>query len=154
MPSILPGNERQITAPDRVEGLTRSPEPMTDTLTETASSSRLPDDVLEAAMEKHQKFDRLVWYARKAPADCEEYWAGVSEEIKHGALNSVARIEEHFPDECDELRGPDGAWTHGFNSGMLAALRWILDACCQDELDGVPIGGLEFAEENFPSLDT
>ena len=102
------------------------------------------DDVLEHVQKKLDMYDKLVWYARKAPAH-HPSWEGVPEDIKTGALNSVARVEEMFPDECDELRGEHSDWTHGFNSGCLAAIRFILTAASE---------GPETAEEWWPELDT
>lgn len=120
-----------------------------------ATPSRLPDDVRAGVHRMAKKYDKLVWFARKAPADCEEYWAGVPEEIKTRALNAASQVAELYPDETDALRSESGNWEHGFNSGALAAMRWILDACDLDDLDGEgPIGSVDFADENFPSLDT
>ena len=102
------------------------------------------DDVLENISEKLEKAEKLVWYARKAPAD-DPSWDGVPEDIRTGALNAVARVEEMFPDDVDELRGEHGDWQHGFNSGVLAALRFVLTAASE---------GPETAEEWWPELDT
>ena len=116
--------------------------------------SRLPDDVCAGVYRMANKYDRLVWYARKAPSD-HPSWDGVPEDIKTGALNEAACVSEMYPDETDNLRGETGDWEHGFNSGMLAAMRWILDACDLDDLEGFgPIGSVDYADENFPSLDT
>ena len=98
-----------------------------------------------ALMKMLDKYELLVWYARKAPTS-DPSWDGVPEEIKTGALNAMAQVEEHHPDEVDSLRCPNcGDWAHGFNSGVLAALRWALTAA-QD--------GLALADEEFPQLDT
>jgi hypothetical protein len=92
------------------------------------------------------KYESLVWYARKAPADNVEYWSKLPDEIKTGALNAMAQVEEHHPDEVDSLRCCEcGDFSHGFNSGVLAALRWVLTA--QEE-------GIEEADNCFPELDT
>ena len=46
---------------------------------------------------------------------------------------------------CGSL-DPDGSdWTHGFNSGMLACLRFVATALEQD---------IEAAHDEFPVLDT
>ena len=58
------------------------------------------------------------------------------------------RIEKEYPDEVNELNGLSAEhinWHHGFNSGMVAALRYILT---MDDL------GLEQADEEFPMLDS
>ena len=109
-----------------------------------------------------EKYESLVWFARSNPKDS-VFWDKVPAEIRTGALNSQARVEEQYPDEIDELRSDHGSWTHGFNSGMLACLRLIqtasnpqliTDPDCSD--DGQPfwVGGLEEAKEEFPCLDT
>ena len=107
-------------------------------------------EVKDHLIEMSSKYLDLVWYARKAPLDDPDYWDGVPEEIKHGAGNSMSRVEEMFPDEIDELKSDHGDWTHGFNSGMLAAIRFVLTA----EYDDDPDGGLQGAIEDFPELDT
>ena len=97
-----------------------------------------------AAME--ERYFSLVWYARKAPPEDAEYWADTTAEIKTAALNEMARVEEFLPEEVASLKCPDCCdWSHGFNSGALAALRWVMTA----ESEGV-----ELADEEFPMLDT
>lgn len=72
------------------------------------------------------KYESLVWYARKAPADDAEYWSKLPDAIKTGALNAMAQVEEHHPDEVDSLRCCEcGDFSHGFNSGVLAALSTL-----------------------------
>uniref|UniRef100_A0A6C0JX18 Uncharacterized protein n=1 Tax=viral metagenome TaxID=1070528 RepID=A0A6C0JX18_9ZZZZ len=62
---------------------------------------------------------------------------------KYACLVSYARsktpyVEVHpalqrYPKECDKVKDPnDDNWTHGFNSGMLAALRLINSIVMQD----------------------
>ena len=101
------------------------------------------DDVLEQIGKKADKAERLVWYARKEPSDS-PFWNSVPEDIKTGALNAAAQVRELFPDETDALRGESGDWEHGFNSGVLAALRFVLHAAADPEE----------AEECFPDLST
>ena len=104
----------------------------------------IQDDVLALIAAKEEQAERLVWYARKAPAD-HPSWDNVPADIKQGALNSASRVEEMFPDETDALKCPECSdWNHGFNSGMLAALRFVLHAA-EDP---------DEAEECFPELDT
>jgi hypothetical protein len=83
----------------------------------------------------HEKFDSLVWYARSSPKN--DHIPKVLENRK--------RIEELYPTEALDLGGVDGQWHHGFNSGCLAGLRFALD---------LADGGVEYATEEFPSLDT
>jgi hypothetical protein len=83
----------------------------------------------------HEKFDSLVWYARSNPKN---------DHIK-GVLENRKRIEESYPTEVLDLGGVEGQWHHGFNSGCLAGLRFVLD---------LSDNGVEYAKEEFPSLDT
>lgn len=101
------------------------------------------DDVLELIADKADKHEQLVWYARKAPAG-DPSWDKLPEEIRVGALNAAARVRELFPDETDALQGDHGDWEHGFNSGVLAALRYVLHAAADPEE----------AEAEWPELDT
>ena len=104
----------------------------------------IQDDTLELIAAKEDKYDRLVWYARKHPSD-HPSWDNVPADIKEGALNVASQVEEMFPDECDSLKCAEcGDYEHGFNSGMLAALRYVLHAAADPEE----------AEECFPELDT
>ncbi|MCT0247669.1 hypothetical protein [Synechococcus sp. CS-205] len=98
------------------------------------------------------KYMQLVWYARSMPTD-DPSWEAYPSHIKEGALNSQARVEEHFPDETDSLACPDsGDWEHGFNSGMLAAARLLL-AYLHPQADGAEWDQqIEDAEEEFPAL--
>lgn len=105
-----------------------------------------------------EKYFDLVWYARKPPKGHPE-WDTFAPDIRTGALNAMARVEEKYPDEVNALKGDTGDWEHGFNSGMLACLRLI--RCAQNRLpitdeDGETywIGGVEEAIEEFPLLDT
>lgn len=112
----------------------------------TQKQNNLPADVEEALQKLESKYDQLVWYARKPPADDHLYWNGVPDHFKEGALNACSRIEEVFPEEVSNLKDAErGGWQHGFNSGMLAALRFCLTATQDD---------LEKAREMFPCLDT
>lgn len=82
------------------------------------------------------KYESLVWYARK------------NDELL--AIPEVAAaaklVTDSFPQEVEDLSDPDtGDWQHGFNSGALAAFRFVLFAHW---------GGLDEALETFPMLDT
>lgn len=83
-------------------------------------------------------------YCRKPPAD-DQFWEGVPSDIREGAFNWMAKTEEQFPDELDELRGEHGDWNYGFVSGVTAALRFVLTAASE---------GPETADEWWPELDS
>ncbi len=102
------------------------------------------NDVLELIEAKEEKFQKLVWFARKHPSD-DPFWDTVPADIKQGALNAASRVEEMFPNETDALKCPDCSdWNHGFNSGVLAALRFVMHAAEDPEA----------AQDEFPELDT
>ena len=82
-----------------------------------------------------EKYLSLVWYARKRPEDYAI--KGVEAEVKS--------VEFLYPEEVKQLKGKHSDWQHGFNSGMLAATRFFLEA---------DLGNLEFAIEEFPELDS
>lgn len=92
-------------------------------------------DLIENASKLETKYSDLLWYARTRP---ESY------NIK-GVPEHIERIETEYPNEVEELRGENGNWQHGFHSGMVAALRYVLTL---DEI------GLEQAQEEFPMLDS
>ena len=91
--------------------------------------------LVENILQKQDKYVELLWYARSGPEN---------ESIK-GVKENKERIEKLYPNEVKELQSERGDWHHGFNSGMVAALRYILT---MDDL------GLEQANEWFPELDT
>ena len=109
-----------------------------------------------------EKYFQLVWAARKPPIDAstevwEEYWSNKDQpsyvkveptpiEIRAEAIKELRRIVDEYPEEYNDLKnGENGQYEHGFNSGCLAAFRWIISA--QED-------GVEFANEEFPFLDT
>lgn len=93
-------------------------------------------ELFEHIAQKEQMYFDLLWYVRKSP---EHY------EIP-GVRENMIRIENAYPAEIQKLREDETHfWQHGFNSGMLAALRYVMS------LDEV---GTEFANDNFPELDT
>ena len=75
--------------------------------------------------ELEQKFFDLVWYARKPPADDPE-WLTWGLDTRRTVLSLMMEIEGKYPEDVDALRGEEGDWHHGFNSGALAALRLAL----------------------------
>lgn len=96
----------------------------------------------DAFEKKEQKYFDLVWYARSPSKKDTAYWDKVPEDIRDKALNAQARVQEAYPYEVSALSDD---WNHGFNSGCLAAFRFIQTAIQED---------VGTAEEEFPSLDT
>ncbi len=102
------------------------------------------DEALKLISAKLDKYEKLIWFARSRPPESAE-WDNVPADIKHGALNAQAKVKEFYPDEVDELRCPFHAdYSHGFNSGMVAALRYVMTAAEDPKT----------AEEWFPELDS
>lgn len=64
------------------------------------------------------KYCNLVWWAR---SDRDKL---LREEIYEGIIAQL-KIEKEHPKEINDLMNDYTNWTHGFNSGMLAALRLV-----------------------------
>lgn len=95
------------------------------------------NQLLKEIKQLERKYESFVWYARKSPTDIETI---------EGVRLEANRLEREYSDEILSLCSPaTGNWTHGFNSGMLAATRLVIDA-----LDN----GIEEAYEFFPDLNT
>ena len=119
---------------------------------------------LTAIAEMEQKYFDLVWYARKAPKDDKEYWDKTPAKIREGAFKAMDEVEKKYPREVELLSketaysSPD--WEHGFNSGVLAAMRFVYTAfddtteTMEETGEEVCFGGVENAFETFPQLDT
>lgn len=85
------------------------------------------------------KYFDLVWYARKDEVK-------LLEEERYDILATMKKIEKKYPKETEELNDPELAdWSHGFNSGMLAASRLYLTMIEEN---------CEQAIEEFPFLDS
>ena len=117
-------------------------------------------DIFEKVVAKQDKYSDLVWSARRpaidAPVEDWTYYAygtktptkvkEISEDSQILlARKAVQKIVEKYPEDYANLLGDDGRFHHGFNSGALAAFRYVLD---------IIETGVEHAEEEFPNLDT
>lgn len=117
-------------------------------------------DTLLAAL--HDKADSLVWLARKPnPEDSEGMADYYSEGCNLATRFKMAQITADYPEEAEMLKCPEeGDWAHGFNSGMLATVRFLMTALDKepdyiDEEDKKDwIGSLKQALFDFPDLDT
>lgn len=90
-------------------------------------------DTLHEIQQLEKKYGKLVWYARNAS-------------LNKGDLITRKRIEELYPEEIESYVKSDSLdWTHGFNSGMLAGMRYVLQ---------IVEDGKEAADSDFPMLDT
>jgi hypothetical protein len=69
-------------------------------------------------IELEAKYFSLVWLARKTEEDEERPEIEIE----------IDKVRTKYPKECADLANEeDGDWHHGFNSGMLAAVRAVLD---------------------------
>ena len=91
--------------------------------------------LLETIVQKQDKHVDLLWYARSSPKHID---------IK-GVKENKERIETLYPNEVEKLQSENGDWQHGFNSGVVAIIRYIL---------AIEDFGLEHADEWFPDLDS
>lgn len=101
---------------------------------------RKPQRIKEATklmLENCNKYFELVWYARANPKK-------LLEGEHYEGLKLRQDIENKYPKEIKSL-GEDDNWSHGFNSGMLAASRLYHEMI---------EGDIEFALENHPDLDS
>lgn len=95
-------------------------------------------------LEMEEKYFRLVWWARRFPED-HPYWDATEEGIRKGVFISMMKVEKKYPEETHDLFNDDTNWHHGFNSGALAALRYVMTLTEEGE---------EAAMDEFPMLDT
>ena len=92
--------------------------------------------LIEEVKKLEHKYEMLVWYARKSQQQTD---------TMEGVRIAAEQVCKDYPEETESLRSPlSGDWQHGFNSGMLAGTRFVLDA-----LDA----GIEEAHEIFPDLN-
>ena len=120
------------------------------------------DEVMAEVQYLEYKYRSLVWYARKPPYDLieEEYKkTGIPQETIEKCMEAKLKYQKKFPKETSQLARDGGDWHHGFNSGMLAATRFVLtalDTTTSTDEDGIEFnhGGLEIAKDWFPELDT
>ena len=93
-------------------------------------------EVFEEVKKQEEKYFDLVWYARKTDLDF----------IQHKEVRDhCRRIEEQYPIESSNLNQENSSWHHGFNSGMLAGMRMILEMKRSDAQQAI---------DDFPFLDT
>ncbi len=91
--------------------------------------------ILEEVKKIENKYSDLVCYALSSPKNYSI----------PGILENRTRIEEAYPDEVAKIKSKtDSDWAHGFNSGMLAGMRYVMDLFTE---------GIEEAEDLFPDLD-
>jgi len=125
----------------------------------------ITDEVIKELIDLEDKYRDLVWYARSGvDLDSKE------PDLKEKIFTARERIEESYPKETWKYNNIDlepvlakitsRDWEHGFNSGCLAAFRFVLTASGtntyfdEDLGEEVSYGGLPEAQSDFPELDT
>lgn len=124
----------------------------------TFSIQKNKEDILSNVLLKQEQFEDLVWAARRpcidAPVEEWEYFANTDgtgtyrksdPKLTLSCRTALQKIVDKYPEDYSLLKGQDGQFHHGFNSGALAAFRYVLD---------IIETGVEHAEEEFPNLDT
>lgn len=92
--------------------------------------------VLAEVKKMENKYFDLVCYARSSSKN----------NSIPGVLENRTRIEKTYPDDVIKLQSiADSGWSHGFNSGMLAGMRYVMDLLTE---------GIEEADDLFPDLDS
>ena len=105
----------------------------------TQKRQRVKEAVALMIKNSCEKYFDLVWYARKDEQK-------LIEEERYDILATLKKVEAKYPKETQELNDPElSDWSHGFNSGMLAASRLYLTMIEDD---------CEQAIEEFPFLDS
>jgi len=93
-------------------------------------------ELFETISEKEEMYFQLLWYVRSL---------GRNNEVP-GVIEAREKVENDYPSEVKALLEDEtGYWQQGFNSGMLACLRYINTL---DEL------GKSQADEEFPELSS
>jgi len=117
----------------------------------------MKDKVSETVREMESKYFSLVWLARSyktidenGELDTSPWTMSLNSEHSLALSRVIAPKQlaclEKYPDEVKALISEDeGDWSHGFNSGMLAALRFFMTA--EEE-------SLHAAIDEFPFLDS
>jgi len=104
------------------------------------------NELITALQPLHEKFFNLVWYARKPPLEDAQFWEALTPDIRKAAMVNVFDVESKWPEDCAKLADPEsGDWEHGFNSGMLAGLRYVFTLI---------EAGQAQADDEFPFLDS
>ncbi len=125
------------------------------------STDKANTESMLAIHEMEDKYSDLVWYARKPDyKNMKEYYHDTPEEILDRAVLHMRKIEDKYPKESRKLSSDESNFSHGFNSGCLAAFRYVITALdhkkvyCEEMEEYVPRGGVDMANEMFPWLDT
>ena len=104
-------------------------------------------EIIEEIVKKNDKYCSLVWFARTDPKNF-GIPGEASKEASYadaGVLDAFEGVIDKYPKDVSDLSSEGSDWHHGFNSGMLAGMRYVL-SLYED--------GVEMAEEEFPFLDT
>ena len=99
---------------------------------------------LEWLTSQELKYCDFVAYARKPP-EGDPYYDSLNSEITKAIYDWQKKMEELYPEETQRISSADsGDFYHGFNSGILACIRFIERA----------VNDPQSAIDSFPQLDT
>jgi hypothetical protein len=101
-------------------------------------------EIGELVSQMEEKYFDLVWFARRSE-DALLVLTEEGVEPHKEAHAAVRKIVSLYPADIQELMQDEDNWQHGFNSGMLAGMRYVLTLMTDGE---------EVAAEEFPFLDT
>jgi hypothetical protein len=94
------------------------------------------EEIITEVKRFHDKYESLVKYSRITPKQTLEH---------KGLEDFMIEVEKKYPEEIEEMCSKNHDYEIGFNSGMLAACRYILSLNDVDK---------DFADRHFPFLDT
>ena len=100
-------------------------------------TTRTIEELIESMEYLESKYQDLVWYARKSNRMRKE---------NPKTRAAMLKVERKYPEEITNLTTFEtGDWEHGFNSGMLAGMRYLITQMEE---------GKEIADKEFPELDS
>ena len=103
---------------------------------EVKGTNPAKERIMQEVLTMHDKYESLVKYARVKPEHI----------LEHKRVEEfMIKTESNYPKEVEEIISESGDWHHGFNSGMLAAVRYIMTSNSIDR---------DTATEWFPELHT
>ena len=103
-------------------------------------------DIHEGVLSMKELYEEMVWYARKPHIDhVDEKYNHLPQEMRDIVKQCIRDTERRYPKQVKLLKEDNTNFEHGFNSGCLASLRFVLFA-----FDN----GVDDALHDFPNLDT
>ena len=84
------------------------------------------EQIIEEIVSKSDKYCSLVWFSRSRPENIDIPGEASKEAsyVDAGVRQGIERVLKQYPDDANDLSSDSGDWHHGFNSGMLAGMRY------------------------------